>query len=132
MVGGWQSFPNIMKATILHIDDDPQWLELAHLILSHSGYRVESAHSGKVGIDMAASLKPSLILLDVMMPDMTGTEVYHQLRLNADLKDTPIVMFTAIDKLKGDYLPAEATHRLAKPIRPRALVREVARLLPVA
>jgi two-component system OmpR family response regulator/two-component system response regulator CpxR len=119
-----------MSATILHIDDDPQWLELARLILSHSGYKVESAHSGKLGIDMAASLKPNLILLDVMMPDMTGREVFQQLRLIAELNDTPIVMFSAIDQLKGDYFPENVTHRLAKPIRPRALVREVSRILP--
>jgi CheY-like chemotaxis protein len=67
-------------ARILCIDDEKEILDLIHLILGRKGYEVAGAIGGEAGLAKARSWKPDLVLLDLMMPDMDGWEVFHRLR----------------------------------------------------
>ena len=99
---------------ILVIDDDESVNELVKINLELAGYEVFSATDGIKGFAMAKQEKPDLIVLDVMMPDVDGYTVAKRIRENDEIKDTPIIMLTALgmlqDKAKGvdigvdDYL----------------------------
>lgn len=99
-----------MPATILLIDDDVTLLELLADHLRSAGYQPVTAPDGPTGLRLAADAAPDLVVLDVMMPGMSGWEVCERLRVRRDipperLYDIPIIMLTAkgeeIDKLRG-------------------------------
>jgi two-component system, OmpR family, alkaline phosphatase synthesis response regulator PhoP len=120
-----------MKETILLIDDEPDILEFLSYNLKKAGYQVETAQNGREGIEKAKQLKPSLILLDVMMPEMDGIEVCHALR-NDLRKENPLIAF--LTSRSEDYsqvagFEAGGDDYLCKPIRPRLLVSKVEALL---
>ncbi|MEJ2210685.1 MAG: response regulator transcription factor [Anaerolineae bacterium] len=81
---------------ILVIDDEPEVLELLELFLRESGIRVATASSAAAGLRQFYTFRPDLVILDLMMPEMSGWEVCERLR---DLSDVPIIMLTA---LSGD------------------------------
>ncbi len=103
--------------TILCIDDDRIVLSYCSDALERQGFRTLIASDGLSGIEMAKKDRPDLILLDVMMPDMTGLEVCRRLRAEPGLRDTPIILLTASDDpdlaLKGRE--AGATSSMRKP-----------------
>lgn len=84
-----------MSKKILVIDDLPENVFMLQDRLEHEGYEVITAYDGKTGIERALSDQPDLILLDVMMPDITGFEVCKTLVNNAITKDIPIILVTA-------------------------------------
>ncbi|MHB8628493.1 MAG: response regulator [Aggregatilineales bacterium] len=120
-----------MADKILIVDDDIDSLKLIGLTLQRQGFEIVAANTGKQAIDKAASDAPDLIILDVMMPDMDGTEVCRRLRADPTLKGIPIVMFTAKamvdDKVAG--FEAGADDYLTKPTHPAELVNRVKMLL---
>jgi DNA-binding response OmpR family regulator len=137
-----------MAEKILIIDDDIDTLKLVGLMLERQGYSIAVASNGSLGLTRAASEKPDLILLDVMMPDMDGYEVTRRLRGDPALAHIPIIMFTAKtmvdDKVAGfesgvdDYLtkpahPAELTAHvkavLARATQTRSTPTEKAKIL---
>jgi CheY-like chemotaxis protein len=81
--------------TVLVVDDDPTAVELITKFLQAPDYAVVRAYSGSEAITLAHALKPDLILLDLMMPEMTGFEVVKVLRTNGDTAGIPIVVVTA-------------------------------------
>ncbi|MBN2463008.1 MAG: response regulator, partial [Dehalococcoidia bacterium] len=103
--------------TILVVDDEPNILELAKLYLEQEGYRVEGVGTGKDALSKLSSTKPSLIVLDLMLPDIDGFEVCREIRKKSD---TPILMLTArkedVDKIVGLELGAD--DYLTKPFNP--------------
>jgi len=120
---------------LLIIDDDAMTRETLTGLLAESGYEIQCAASGAVGIELASRLNPDVVLLDVMMPGMDGFEVCRLLRKDPHLAEIPIIMITALDdqdsRLMG--LEAGADDFLSKPfnsveleIRLRGL-RQVAR-----
>lgn len=90
------------QATVLLIDDDPTLRELLSNQLRMAGYQALIAANGASGLHLAAEARPDLIVLDVMMPGMSGWDVCEQLRKQSNV---PIIMLTAkgeeIDKLRG-------------------------------
>lgn len=114
--------------TILVIDDEPNIQELARIYLEKEGYRVEPAGSGQDALSKLASHKPSLIVLDLMLPDINGFEVCREIRKSSEI---PIIMLTArkddIDKILGLELGAD--DYLTKPFNPRELVARVKAVL---
>ena len=102
------------KANILVVDDTLVNLELLEIILDDAGYDVRTATSGKMALKSLEALKPDLILLDIMMPEIDGYETCIQIKKNEDLKDIPVIFLSAKseseDKIKGfkvgavDYL----------------------------
>jgi DNA-binding response OmpR family regulator len=115
-------------ATILVVDDEISIQELVKLYLEKEGFRVESAGSGKEALERVGVLKPSLVVLDIMLPDMNGFDVCRELRRRAD---TPVLMLTArkddIDKILG--LEMGADDYLTKPFNPRELVARIRAVL---
>ena len=87
-----------MKKKILVVDDEPALTRSIKRTLELSGdrYEVRTENAGAAALDAARQFMPDLVLLDVMMPDLDGTEVAEQLRADAQLKQTPIVFLTAI------------------------------------
>ena len=82
-----------MAEKILVVDDEPDTVSLLSMTLARAGYSVIKATSGKSCLDQIQKEKPDLIVLDVMLPDMTGVDVLKSLRANADM--TPVIFFTA-------------------------------------
>lgn len=114
--------------TILVVDDEPNIVELAKLYLEQEGYRVERVGNGSDALLKLNSAKPSLIVLDLMLPDIDGFEVCRQIRKKSDV---PILMLTArkedVDKIVGLELGAD--DYLTKPFNPRELVARVKAIL---
>lgn len=121
-----------MDNKILVIDDDSSINELIKVNLELAGYKVVQAFDGVKGFALAKQELPSLVILDVMMPDVDGFTVAKRIRENNDTKDIPIIMLTALsqlnDKVNGfnigvdDYLvkPFEVEELL---VRVRALLK---------
>jgi len=114
--------------TLLVVDDEPNILALAKLYLEQEGYRVEGVGNGKDALSKMSSIKPSLIVLDIMLPDIDGFEVCREIRKKSDV---PILMLTArkedIDKIVGLELGAD--DYITKPFNPRELVARVKAIL---
>lgn len=81
-------------AKILIIEDDPLMLRMYQKIFKFEGFTVVVASNGEEGIDTARKEKPTLILLDIMMPKMNGLEVLDKLKLDPNTKKIPVVMLT--------------------------------------
>jgi pilus assembly protein CpaE len=120
-----------MAEKILVVDDDLDGLKLIGLMLQRNGYEVAAANSGGQALAKAQNERPDLIILDVMMPDMSGYEVCRRLRKNPDTKSIPIIMFTAKtlidDKVAG--FEAGADDYLTKPTHPAELASRVKAIL---
>ena len=87
----------LKSATILLIDDLPDNLKLLGEMLQTEGYEIRLVSSGEQALKIAANDKPDLILLDIMMPNMDGYEVFRQLKENTDLKDIPVIFISALN-----------------------------------
>jgi two-component system phosphate regulon response regulator PhoB len=120
-----------MAERILVIDDEPDLLELVRLNLDQAGYRVETAETGGEALELVRSSPPDLIVLDLMLPDISGTEVCRQIRSDADLQHIPVVMLTAkadeVDRVVGFELGAD--DYVTKPFSPRELTLRVRAVL---
>jgi CheY-like chemotaxis protein len=81
-------------AKILIIEDDPLMTRLYQKVFKFEGYNVEVASNGKKGLEKVESFKPTLILLDIMMPEMNGLEVLAKLKANDETKKIPVVVLT--------------------------------------
>ena len=122
-----------MSKSILIIDDDPLVLQFTHLVLGQAGYAVTTAKSGELALSVLSHARPSLVLLDIDLPDMTGLKVLEILRRHRCLT-MPIVMMTA----KKDAPTVQAALRngasgyITKPFTPAALRERVEALLAPA
>lgn len=119
------------KAKILVADDIKQNVKLLRVILTASGFDVVEAYDGEEALEKAKSENPDLILLDIMMPKLTGYEVCQKLRANGTTKSIPIVMITALhemdDRIKG--IEAGADDFISKPFNKTELLARVKALL---
>ncbi|MCP4141103.1 MAG: response regulator [Chloroflexi bacterium] len=117
---------------ILCIEDEPEMIELVRLILSRHGFNVDGAYGGKEGLEMVKKSPPDLILLDLMMPDVDGWEVYQQIKADEKTKDLPIIIVTAkaqnIDKVLGLHV-AKVDDYISKPFSPQDLLESVQKVL---
>jgi DNA-binding response OmpR family regulator len=118
--------------TILYIEDDLEMIDLVRLILKPRGYTVIGAQGGREGLDILNTRIPDLVLLDLMMPDLDGWDVYQQIRGNPTTRAIPIVIVTAksqtIDKVLGLHI-AGVDDYICKPFHPQELSDSIERLL---
>ena len=112
---------------LLLVDDNVTNLQVLHQTLDGRGYKLLVAKSGASALAIAAKAKPSLILLDIMMPEMDGYEVCQQLQSNPELKEIPIIFLSALtdtkDKVKG--LDLGAVDYISKPFQPEEVIARV-------
>jgi two-component system response regulator VicR len=120
------------KTKVLCIEDEPQMIDLLRLILETHGYEVVGAEGGQKGLEAMRAEKPDLILLDLMMPDMDGGDVYQRMKQEAELSDIPVVIVTAkaapIDKVLWINV-AKVDDYVTKPFGPSELIGSIERVL---
>jgi DNA-binding response OmpR family regulator len=113
---------------ILVIDDDKQTRDLLRRYLSKEGFRVLSVASGNKGLELARDLKPAIIILDVLMPEVDGWDILLALKSDAGLQSIPVIMYTILDnKMKGYALGA--TEYLIKPVELSTLSKIINRYI---
>lgn len=114
--------------TIVYIEDDPEMIDLVELILNRRGYIVKGAQGGIVGYEMVKHEIPDLVLLDLMMPDMDGWDVYHKIKEAENTRTIPVIVITAkaqaIDKVLGLRI-AKVDDYICKPFTPQELVTSI-------
>jgi two-component system alkaline phosphatase synthesis response regulator PhoP len=117
----------VPKETILIVDDEVDLLELIEYNLKKAGYNVLKAENGPEGLRLARKHHPDLILLDIMMPRMTGFEVVTHLREDAELKHVPVLFLTARSDEETEVhgLEVGADDFLPKPISTAKLVARI-------
>ena len=117
---------------ILCVEDEPEMIDLIRLILGRRGFEVKGATGGVEGLKMIREDHPDLILLDLMMPDMDGWEVYQQIKADEKTKGIPVIVVTAkaqsIDKVLGLHI-AKVDDYIAKPFSPQELLSSVEKVL---
>ncbi len=116
---------------ILLVDDEQDIIEFLGYNLTKEGYNVTTTTNGKEAIEIAKKIKPDLIILDVMMPEMDGIETCQEIRQIEELKNTLIIFLSARGE---DYsqvagFDAGADDYITKPIKPRLLVSRVKAIL---
>ncbi|UCE87515.1 MAG: response regulator [Deltaproteobacteria bacterium] len=120
-----------MSPRILVVDDEPDLLELVRVNLEKSGFEVETAVSGREALAIARRTPPDLIVLDLMLPDVPGTEICRTIRAEPSISGLPIIMLTAksdeIDRVVGFELGAD--DYVTKPFSPRELTLRVRAVL---
>ncbi len=123
------------RKRILCIEDEPEMIDLIRLILNRRGFDVKGALGGMEGLKMLAEDPPDLVLLDLMMPDMDGWEVYQQMKANEKTQHIPVIVVTAkaqsIDKVLGLHV-AKVDDYIAKPFSPQELLESVEKALKKA
>ncbi|MDY6877764.1 MAG: response regulator [Chloroflexota bacterium] len=122
------------KKTVICVEDEPEMIDLVKLILGRKGFNLVGAVGGREGIEAVRKLKPDLVLLDLMMPDMDGWEVYQQMKADEELKDIPVIVVTAkaqsIDKVLGLHI-AKVDDYVTKPFGPQELLQSVNKVLGI-
>lgn len=120
-----------MKSHILIVEDEPPLIEVVRYNLEKEGYQVSVAEDGKRALDRVRESIPDLVILDWMLPGLSGIEVCRQLREDPDSKDVPVIMLTARgeepDRLKG--LASGADDYVVKPFSPAELLARVRAVL---
>ncbi len=120
---------------IVCVEDDPKTIELVKLILKKEGYEVSGVDNGREGLNIIEKVQPNVVLLDLMMPDMDGWEVYQSMRANEATRHIPVIVLTAkaqsIDKVLGLHI-AKVNDYITKPFSPNELIQSVRKVLAEA
>jgi len=116
---------------IICIEDEPEMIELIRLILERRGFEVKGAGGGVEGLKVVREERPDLVLLDLMMPDLDGWEVYQQMKADEATRNIPVIVVTAkaqsIDKVLGLHI-AKVDDYIAKPFSPQELIASVEKI----
>ena len=121
--------PESERVTILVVEDDSALREFLCTALADE-FDVAGAVSGEEAVDLARQLRPDVVLLDVMLPGLSGLDVVRVIRSDPSLKDTPILVMTAFSEIDaGDAEAAGANRFLAKPFDLQELTSAVRDLL---
>jgi CheY-like chemotaxis protein len=116
-----------MAKLLLVIDDGPEQRRFLERVLSAAGYRVVTAPDGEAGLATAHSLRPDLVLLDIVMPGMNGYQVCRALKADPATTDRPILVLTAKDEPADHYWAREvgADDFVTKPVDLPDLLRRI-------
>ncbi len=116
---------------IIYIEDDPDMIDLVSLILNRRGYTVQGASGGVKGLELVMTEQPDLVLLDLMMPDLDGWDVYQQMKAHAKTRNIPVIVITAkaqaIDRVLGLRI-AKVDDYICKPFSPNELITSIDRV----
>lgn len=117
---------------LVYIEDEIEMIDLVRLILGRKGFEVIGANGGKEGLEIVRKEKPDLVLLDLMMPDLDGWEVFQQMKADPATRDIPVIVVTAkaqtIDRVLGLHI-AKVDDYISKPFSPQELISSVEKIL---
>ena len=117
---------------VVCIEDELEMIELVKIILDRNRFQVTGAVGGQEGLDKIADIKPDLVLLDLMMPEMDGWEVYQKMKASEDMRNIPVIVVTAkaqsIDRVLGLHI-ARVDDYITKPFGPQELLDSVERVM---
>ena len=120
------------KYRLVYVEDEQEMIDLVRLILSRKGYEVTGANGGREGLDLIRQEHPDLVLLDLMMPDLDGWDVYQQMKADELTRDIPVIVITAkaqsIDRVLGLHI-AKVEDYISKPFSPAELIESVDQVL---
>lgn len=120
------------RARVLCIDDEPGVVELINLILKPQNIQVEGANSGEEGLRIMREDPPDVVLLDIMMPEMDGWEVYKQMRADKSLQEIPVIIVTARNSSFEEVIAREragVNDYVTKPFLPNELRKSLTEVL---
>lgn len=119
------------SARILVVDDEPDVVSLVKRTLLAEGFEVLEAFDGIAALDLAAKERPDLVLLDIMMPMMSGYEVCEELKRDPDTQDIPVICLTSAHtpEARAQGFKAGADEVVTKPFLPAELVAQIRRRL---
>ncbi|MFN8459213.1 MAG: response regulator transcription factor [Anaerolineae bacterium] len=116
------------QARILSIEDDPEMSTLIQLIFQRKGHHVIGVRRGELGLEFLKSLKPDVLLLDLMLPDIDGWEIYQQMKHDRELSKVPIIIVSARSQAQDAAKGFKITNNdcfIEKPFEIKALVDAV-------
>jgi two-component system response regulator VicR len=117
---------------VVYIEDEEDMIDLVSLILGRKGFEVVGAIGGREGLHVVRQQSPDLVLLDLMMPDMDGWEVYQQMKADDATRNIPVIVITAkaqsIDKVLGLHI-AKVDDYISKPFSPKELVDSIEKVI---
>jgi two-component system response regulator VicR len=120
------------RRVVVCIEDEPPMIDLVKLILKNRGFDVIGALGGKEGLNAIREHRPDLVLLDLMMPEMNGWDVYQQMKADDYMSTIPVIVVTAkaqnIDKVLGLHI-AKVQDYITKPFSPAELLKSIDRVL---
>jgi len=118
----------VAQTRILSIEDDPEMRGLLQLILERKGHHVIGVKRGELGLELLKTLKPDVLLLDLMLPDIDGWEIYRQMKADHELASVPVIIISARDQKQdataGHYVLGDDRY-LKKPFEIDELVNAV-------
>ena len=121
---------------VLVVDDEPDMVEMIRMMLENADYEVVVGHNGSEGVDQARGVKPDLIILDLMMPEMDGFEACKQIKSDPSLAGIPVLVLTAIGQqlshtqyARSQGLELESDDYIDKPVDPGVLLSRITELL---
>ncbi len=120
------------KTNVLCIDDEPGVVELISLILKPQNYQVRGATSGREGLAAMREEPPDAVLLDIMMPEMDGWEVFQEMQQDSVLKDIPVIIVTARNSSFEEIIAREragVSDYVTKPFVPNDLRQSLAKVI---
>ena len=121
-----------MPKKIVYIEDDLEMTYLIKMILERKGYEVISTNDGMEGFELIERENPDLVLLDLMMPNIDGWDIYHQIKSSENTSQIPVIIISAkaqpIDKVLGMEI-AKVNNYIGKPFKPQELLESIESIL---
>ncbi len=112
------------RARIVYIEDDPDMIDLVSVVLGTDRFDIVGATDGDAGLALMHEMPPALVLLDLMLPGMSGWAVYQAMKQDEQLQDVPVIVITAqnapIDRVLGEHI-AKVQVYITKPFGPKEL-----------
>lgn len=129
-----------MPKKVLTVDDDPDIIAFVKTVLEENGYTPLIARNGEMGLDLAKSEKPDLVILDVLMPKQSGIRMYREMKSDEALKGIPVIILSGIAKRTflrsqealtefGDQTVPEPDVYIEKPVEPDELAETVKNII---
>jgi DNA-binding response OmpR family regulator len=120
-----------MKPTILIVDDETSFLDILQIILQRAGYRTLVTTNGKEGLNMVYQHKPDLVVLDDMLPGISGGDICMTLKNDAAVKHIPVILYSAGPRVRErDFIrQIGANATMSKPFKPKDVVQIVSGFL---
>jgi len=121
----------VIKKKILIVEDEESLLKLESILLTSKGYEVHGVGDGQAALDAVTRIKPDLVLLDIMLPEIDGFEVCRRIKSNNDTRHIPVVMLTAKksreDMARGEQVGAD--WYITKPFKSAMVIETIQRFV---